>query len=214
MRGEPQAKRRTASWFLAVRGQKTEIDLETALARFYYPAKIGVWCYYIRNSIVVRALMTLFSRKADYALLILSYLDEHPDGGSAREVAVRFGLSKAFVANILKLLCHNTFVVSHRGVKGGYVLQRPAEKIRLTDVMDAMDDPVHLAECNKSDPQNACSLLDICPLRRPVAELHIRIRDVLRSVTLDQLFRPGQAVGATQLGLALGSIVPEHLVAQ
>lgn len=156
--------------------------------------------------------MTLLNRKADYALLILSYLDQHLEGGSAREVAARFGLSKGFVANILKLLCHKGFVVSHRGVKGGYVLQRPAEQIRLTDLLDAMDDPVHLAECNKTEARDPCVLLDICPLRQPIAELHQRIREVLNTVTLDQLFQQGRTVGPTQLGLILGQIAPRQLV--
>ena len=62
---------------------------------------------------------TLLSRKTDYALLILSHLSERPAGGSAREIADRFGLSKAFLANILKELCQKGFVSSHRGVKGG-----------------------------------------------------------------------------------------------
>jgi len=156
--------------------------------------------------------MTLLSRKADYALLILSYLDQHSEGGSAREVAARFGLSKAFVANILKVLCHKGFVVSHRGVKGGYVLQRPAEQIPLIDLLDAMDDAVHLAECNKTESPDPCSLLNICPLRKPIAELHQRIRDVLAIVTLDKLFRPGQAFAGIQLGMILG--VPGVLAAK
>ncbi len=158
--------------------------------------------------------MTLFSRKADYALLILSYLDRHPEGGSAREVAGRFGLSRAFVANILKVLCHKGFVVSHRGVKGGYVLQRPARQIWLTDVMDAMGDSVHLAECNKVDPDEPCCLMDVCPMRHAIAELHGRIRELLGAVSLDQLFRPCPAAGATQLGLMLGSVMTKQLVAQ
>jgi Rrf2 family transcriptional regulator, cysteine metabolism repressor len=158
--------------------------------------------------------LTLFSRKADYALLILSYLDHHPDGGSAREIAARFGLSRAFVANILKTLCHHGFVASHRGVKGGYVLHRPADQIRLTELMDAVDDSVHLAECNKSDDHETCSFVDICPLKHAVADLHGRIRELLRAVTLDRLFRPTPVVGATELGLVLGPIMQKQLVAQ
>ena len=58
--------------------------------------------------------MTLLSRKADYALLILSYL--HQKTGTARAIAEKHGLSQSFVANILKELCHRGFVAGHRGV--------------------------------------------------------------------------------------------------
>ena len=48
--------------------------------------------------------MTLMTRKVDYALLILSYLDRKVEGGCAREIASRYGLSKGFVANILAVM--------------------------------------------------------------------------------------------------------------
>ncbi len=145
--------------------------------------------------------MTLLSRKVDYAILILSYLHQRPEGGSAREIAARFELSRAFVANILKLLCHKGFVASHRGVKGGYVLQRAAEEIKLADLMDALDEGFHLMPCTKVGPEEVCSLTAICPVRGGIAEVHERIRGVLRAVTLAELFRPVAPAGGTQFGL-------------
>src|SRR5438094_10560294 len=124
--------------------------------------------------------MTLMSRKVDYALLILAYLDRKTEGGCAREIADRYGLSKGFVANILKELCRQGFVASHRGVKGGYVLRRPAEDVSLAELMDALDETFHLAECTQSPADGQCSLLPVCPVKGPVAEVHSRIRDVLR----------------------------------
>jgi Rrf2 family protein len=157
--------------------------------------------------------MTLLSRKVDYALLILSYLYRQPEGGSAREVAAQFGLSRSFVANILKDLCHKGFVVSHRGVKGGYVLQRPAEEIRLADLMDALDDTFHLTECTKHGTEDVCSLMSICPLKHAIAEVHQRVREVLRNVTVAELFRPAAPAGHTQFGLVLSPLVEKELVA-
>ena len=81
--------------------------------------------------------MTLLSRKADYALLILSYLHTQ-ETGNAREIAAKFGLSRAFVANILKELGHKGFVTSTRGVKGGYVLQRASATITLAELLEAV----------------------------------------------------------------------------
>ena len=74
--------------------------------------------------------MTLLSRKADYALLILSYLFRRPEGGNARAIAERFGLSRAFVANILKELGHAGYVTSHRGVKGGLLKAKAYDLLR------------------------------------------------------------------------------------
>ncbi len=138
--------------------------------------------------------MTLLSRKTDYALLILSYLHAHGDGGCARTIAEHFGLSRAFVANILKELCQKGFVVSHRGVKGGYVLQRPADEITLAELLESLEDGFRLANCNDFGHQlvteDECSMLNTCPIKRPIGELHRRILDTLRTVSLLEIFEP------------------------
>lgn len=135
--------------------------------------------------------MPLLTRKVDYAILVLSYLHHHTEGGCAREIADRFRLSRAFVANILKELCQKGFVASHRGVKGGYALLRPADQMSLADVVDALEDqPLSLAACNDSPVGDGCTLFADCPVKGPIAEVHQRLRDVLRGVTLGDLFRP------------------------
>jgi Rrf2 family protein len=134
--------------------------------------------------------MSLLSRKVDYALLILSYLHRRAEGGCASAIAEHLGLSRAFVANILKELCQQQFVVSRRGVKGGYLLRRPAEAVTLAELMDALDDTFHLAECCRESPDDGCSLFGVCPIRGPIAEVHQRIRALLGRVSLAELFGP------------------------
>jgi Rrf2 family protein len=154
--------------------------------------------------------MTLLNRKVDYALLILSYLYRRTEGGSAREIAARFELSRAFVANILKLLCGKGFVTSHRGVKGGYVLERPAEEVTLAELMDALDDSFSLAECNRVTTGDICSVTHICPVRNAIAEVHRRIREVLGKVTLAEIFGRHESEGDTQFGLTVAPL-EQHL---
>jgi Rrf2 family protein len=134
--------------------------------------------------------MTLLTRKVDYAILVMSYLHGHSAGASAREIAACFSLSRAFVANILKELCSKGYVSSHRGVNGGYALLRPLELVTLAEFIDALEPhPVQLAACTQNDPGDGCSLIDSCPVRQPIAEIHNRIRAVLDGVTLAELFR-------------------------
>ena len=142
--------------------------------------------------------MTLLSRKADYALLILSYLYQHKTGGTARAIAEQFDLSKPFVANILKELCQKEFVSSHRGVKGGYALARDAGTISLAELLEAMEEGFRLAVCNHTTEAaadsatvaGACSHASTCTVKGPVAEVHQRLMGVLRGVTLAELFDP------------------------
>jgi Rrf2 family protein len=153
--------------------------------------------------------MTLLNRKVDYALLILSYLHRRTEGGSAREIADRFELSRAFVANILKLLCGKGFVTSHRGVKGGYILERTTEDLTLAQLMDALDESFTLAECNKDRPDEPCVLSEICPVRNAIGEVHRRIREVLGKVTLAEIFGTPGGERNTQFGLKLAPLDQE-----
>src|SRR4051795_9119400 len=119
--------------------------------------------------------MALLSRKTDYALLILLHLHQKRGESSAREIADSYHLSRAFVANILKELCQKGFVASHRGVKGGYALLRPAGEVSLADVLDALEDhPMSLAACNEPPAGDGCSLYADCPVKGPIAEVHQR----------------------------------------
>lgn len=144
--------------------------------------------------------MTLLSRKTDYALLILSYLHNHSEGGCARTIAEHFGLSRAFVANILKELCQKEFVVSHRGVRGGYTLQRPAEEINLAEVLESLEDGFRLANCtghSYPETEDDCMMLHRCPIKQPIGELHRRILDTLRHVSLVEIFVPAGSTTTT-----------------
>jgi Rrf2 family protein len=151
-------------------------------------------------------IMPLLSRKADYALVILSYLHHHSEGGSARDMALRFGLSRPFVANILKQLAQRGLVRGRRGLGGGYVLARPAQEVCLCELLEALDEPFQLAQCNRQEEGLPCNLEGFCPVREAIAVVHERIRDLLRTVTLADLFRVGGCCAegektATQYGL-------------
>jgi Rrf2 family protein len=136
--------------------------------------------------------VTLLSRKADYALLILSYLYRQP--GTARAIHEKFGLSKPFVANILKELCQHGFVNSHRGVKGGYDLARDANTVTLAELLESIEDGFRLTMCNTPDEHGheGCCVAGACTVKGQIAEVHERLLDVLRGVTLAELFDPAR----------------------
>src|SRR3954468_8703687 len=133
--------------------------------------------------------MTLLNRKVDYALLILSYLHHTQEGGCARAIAERFGLSRPFVANILKELHQKGFVASHRGVKGGTTPARPANTISLAELLETIEDGFRLTMCNPANHHSdECSLTAVCTVKEPMAEVHRRLIEVLRNVSLAELF--------------------------
>jgi Rrf2 family protein len=120
-------------------------------------------------------------------------LHQRPGWGTARAIAEKFtGLTQPFVANILKELCQNGFVVSQRGVKGGYALARPAESITLAELLESLEDGLRLTVCNPGAHQEHanCSLSGVCTFKGPITQVQHRLLEVLRGVTLADLFDP------------------------
>ncbi|MGF1583647.1 MAG: RrF2 family transcriptional regulator [Gemmataceae bacterium] len=128
----------------------------------------------------------------------MSHLSRTGGGASARTIAEQYNLSRAFVANILKNLCSAGFLRSERGSKGGYSLARTADSIRLLDILRAFDDPFLLVECCEEKTQNVqtentvvgCEIFQVCPIRSPIQQIHNRILEVLRNVSLSDLTDP------------------------
>lgn len=147
--------------------------------------------------------MSFFSRKMDYSLLVLSYLHGHKDGASAREISSKFGISRPFLANIMKTLCHHGYLSSHRGVHGGYVLIRKPKDISLSDVMNSLDETFHLTDCNKDAEKQTCTARTFCPIRTGMASVHDRIRTILSDVTLAEILDPVRTNSSLQFGLEL-----------
>jgi Rrf2 family protein len=103
-------------------------------------------------------------------------------------VAERQGLSRKYLHALLTALKAAGLVRSVRGAGGGFVLTRPPEEIRLSDVLHALEGPLSLVDC-VTDKQ-ACDRSNRCPARWVWEELADAIDDVLDNVTLGDLVAP------------------------
>lgn len=108
----------------------------------------------------------LFTYTERYALRCIIHMAERPEGEltTLEELSQEQGSSKQYLANIL---CHLTaagLVRSYRGLHGGYALGRPANKITMADIWDAVrsaDAPINCVVNNAE-----CPNIRRCPIRR------------------------------------------------
>ena len=96
-------------------------------------------------------------------------------------------LSKQYLVKIFAMLAKANLIRPVRGKHGGYLLGRPAEDIRLLEIIEAIEGPMVLNFCQHNPPQ--CEEVD-CPGRAMWAELQAIIRGKLTSVRLADLYRP------------------------
>ncbi|MFM7536829.1 MAG: RrF2 family transcriptional regulator [Acidimicrobiales bacterium] len=107
------------------------------------------------------------STRGDYACRALLSLTLHAATSgptSVRDIAERTGLPQPYLEQILLALKGAGLVRSKRGVGGGYVLARPAEDIRLSDIVSAVDGPITVGDFGEPHADGACDHEGQCVL--------------------------------------------------
>ncbi len=69
-----------------------------------------------------------------------------------REIAARLKASVAHLAKVMGALEHAGLVVGTRGPAGGYQLARPASRISLKEIYEAIEGPMQARECLFGEP--------------------------------------------------------------
>ncbi|MGH9320433.1 MAG: RrF2 family transcriptional regulator [Vicinamibacteria bacterium] len=128
--------------------------------------------------------MLRLSKKVDYALTALIHLAHQGEGSSwsAREIAKGYGLPPDLLAKILQKLAREGLVVSHQGTKGGYSLGRPADRIQVVSVIEAVDGPLSLTQCFTDE--GTCDQFDTCNVKSPLQRLNDQVLAMLSQVTI------------------------------
>tara|TARA_B100001123_G_scaffold51436_3_gene53381 strand:+ start:2417 stop:2902 length:486 start_codon:yes stop_codon:yes gene_type:complete len=131
--------------------------------------------------------MLRLSKKTDYALIALKDLasGSAATSCSAREIAARYDIPLELMAKVLQRLARRGLLESHQGTRGGYKLSRPADRISVADVIQAIDGPVLVTAC--SDEDETCEQYSKCNVRDPLWRLKDRIVQALVSFTLQEL---------------------------
>jgi len=147
--------------------------------------------------------MLKLTKKADYGLMALKYLAEHPETAalSAKDIADAYGIPAQLLAKILQQLTKAGMLKSHAGMNGGYALARDANKISAFEVIHAIDGPLFITSCTKG--AKGCDLTPSCTIKEPLARVNDTISGVLKSISIQDLAEKeqpaGQAHGGSQL---------------
>jgi Rrf2 family protein len=127
-----------------------------------------------------------FSKRADYGLMAIHYIAFHQHHGvvNAKRIAEDLGIPAELLAKVLQRLAKRKLITSVNGPKGGYVLAREPEKIKVGEVLRAIEGPLAIVHCYQ-DYQ--CPQLDRCNIRRPVWAIQASIERLLDTITLEAM---------------------------
>ena len=144
--------------------------------------------------------MLRLTKKADYGLMALKFLAEHPHDTSlsARDIAEAYHIPPQLLAKILQRLAKVGILQSHAGMSGGYSLIRNPREISAFEVIHAIDGPLFITSCTKG--AKSCELEPNCTVKEPLARVNESIADVLRRITVYDLVDHETAISrASQL---------------
>jgi len=100
-------------------------------------------------------------------------------------IAQHQNISVKYLEQLMSALKSGGFVRSIRGSKGGYVLAKPANETKLSDVFNALEGPVITVEC--LDNERYCERVADCVARQVWAQVQQAIETILESITLQDL---------------------------
>ena len=85
------------------------------------------------------------STRVEYGMLALTDIALHSENGSsvsAPDIAERQGISQKYLEQILTHLKQAGLIRAQKGLRGGYALTRPADRIRLSEILNALDNSI------------------------------------------------------------------------
>jgi Rrf2 family protein len=129
------------------------------------------------------------SKKTDYALRVMFTLVDHYGGLPIpiRELARRNDVPKRFLEQIMLALKTQGWVDSAAGIRGGYFLARPPEKITLGEIVRYFDGIIAPIDCVSVTGYQRCSQESVCRFRRVFYEARNYVASLMDQATLAQV---------------------------
>lgn len=119
------------------------------------------------------------------ALVDIALYSENGNSVSTIDIAKREGISKKYLEQIFPLLKMAGFIKAQKGIGGGYTMSKKPESIKMSDVINALDNSI-LEDMDNGDEVDAQSLR--CTVNSTLwEELNDTIKVFLDNLTLSEL---------------------------
>ena len=132
--------------------------------------------------------LTSKGRYAVMALVDLARFDSI-NPVSLRDISLRQGISLDYLEQIFSKLRKKEIVQSVRGTQGGYILNKRAKDIRLTNILDAVDEKVKTVKCKKESKKGCNGRPTKCLTHNLWDELENHINSFFDKKSLEDLVK-------------------------
>ena len=129
------------------------------------------------------------TNKGRYAVMAMADLASNAkeEPISLSEISLRQNISLAYLEQIFLKLKNNKLVKSLRGANGGYILDKPASEIKLSNIIYAVDEEVRTLNCKKNSKRGCNNKSTKCITHNLWDELDRHINGFFEKVKLQDL---------------------------
>ena len=127
--------------------------------------------------------------KGRYAVMAMADLASNVNQGpiSLTEISLRQNISLAYLEQIFIKLKNNKLVKGSRGASGGYILEKPASEIKLSNIIYAVDEEVKTLNCKKQSKRGCNNKSTKCITHNLWDQLDQHINGFFEKVKLQDL---------------------------
>jgi Rrf2 family transcriptional regulator, iron-sulfur cluster assembly transcription factor len=129
--------------------------------------------------------------KGRYAVMAMADLALNKDSGptSLSDISLRQNISLAYLEQIFIKLKDKNLVKSTRGAKGGYILEKPANDIKISNIISAVDEEVKMLNCKKESKKGCNNKTTKCITHNLWDQLDQHINNFFEKVKLQDLVK-------------------------
>ena len=129
--------------------------------------------------------------KGRYAVMAMADLALFKDYGptSLTDISLRQNISLPYLEQIFIKLKNNNLVKSTRGAKGGYVLDKSAHDIKISNIISAVDEEVKMLNCKKESKKGCNNKSTKCITHNLWDQLDQHINNFFEKVKLQDLIK-------------------------
>jgi Rrf2 family iron-sulfur cluster assembly transcriptional regulator len=127
------------------------------------------------------------TRSGEYGLRGLVFLAKQPPEKMTlvSEVSREQNIPETFLAKIFQRLSKAGVLWSVRGANGGFKLKKPAHKITMREIIEAVEGPIALNRCLLK--KGECEVEKMCTLHPVWEEVQKRFLEILDRTTVEDL---------------------------
>ena len=129
--------------------------------------------------------------KGRYAVMAMADLAlfKHKGPVSLTEISLRQNISLAYLEQIFIKLKDNNLVKSTRGAQGGYILEKSANEIKISNIISAVNEEVKTLNCKKESKKGCNNKSTKCITHNLWDQLDQHINNFFEKVKLQDLVK-------------------------